>query len=800
MHRDFAYAWRQLWRAPGFTVGAVVVLALGIGVAASMYSVVNTALLRPLPYGHPARLLKLELPRNAGNLDGELMLPLVRAWQQRLHDFASLGYARGSMATLRTSSRTDFVLQQHVSQQLLSTLQIRPRLWRGFNAADFHQHALVAVLTYPLWTKDFGGRRNVLGEQIKLGDQAYGIIGVLPPQAMFPMGYDGIFTPLDPTAKDLSWKNADSEFNVIGRLRPGRTPQEAQAELSGVEASIARAHSQATEHALARNYRDELSGPVRPALAALGWATALVWLIACLSVAGLLLTRFASRRRELAVRQALGASRFELMRPLLAESVLLAAMAAALGWGFAEGGMALLQHFLQSRMPDGFNHVAVSGSALWGLAAATVVAVLIIGWIPALLAARAPAQAGLREGGNAASASRGQPRLRDLLVIGEIALALLLLAGAGLLLRTVYALRSAPLGFSTRNIVSTPLIFPPTMFAQRNFVSSFEQPLLRRVHALPGVEATALTSVIPLEQGFRMTIYIGAEDGRPALNAQFRLTSPEFPQVFGIPMVRGRFFDPAVDTPQSPKVVVVNQTFAREYFGGQPAVGQQLGHDSKVTVVGVLADVHGAAIGQPAQPLLYFSSSQLKPGGDFYQMSQFSDLAVRSRTTSASTIAALRTLLHQMAPDVAAAHFSTMQEIVTDSIGNQIFAARLLTLFALAALAIALAGLYGLLAYAVTQRRREMGIRMALGARPEQVRALVLGGAAWRIGMGIVIGLALALTIAKILSAYLYGVTARDPLTLVAAAILLALCALLAAWFPARRAAAVPPAETLRAE
>lgn len=799
MGRDFAYAWRQLRRAPGFAVAAVVVLALGIGVATAMYSVVNTALLRPLPYGNPQRLLKLELPRNGGNLEGKLSLPLLRAWRPRLRDFASVGYSSSNMATLRTHSQTDFVIQQKVNAGLLPTLAVRPWLGRGFSAADFSQNAPVAILTYSLWKSDFGGRRSIVGSQIKLGETGYTVIGILPPGVAFPMDTDGLLTPFVPTAGDFSWENASSMFEAIARLRPGVTLDQARAELNGVEAEIARQHPDVPRHALARNYRDELSGPIRPAISALGWATALVWLIACLSVAGLLLTRFARRRRELAVRQALGASRGELMRPLLAESVLLGAMAAAVGWGFAEGGIALLQHFVHSRLPNGFNQVAVSGSALWGLAAATVLAVVVAAWVPALLAARSPAQTALREGGNAASASRGQSRLRDALVVGEFALALLLLAGAGLLLRTLYSLRSVPLGFSTRNIVSTPLLFPPDMFAHRNFVTSFERPLLRRVDALPGVQRAALTSVIPLEHGFSMSIGISPENGRRAIYAQFRLTSPGFPQVFGIPVVRGRFFDPSLDTPSSPRVIVVNQTFAREYFGGH-AVGQQIGHKNPLLVVGVIGDVHGTAIGQPAKPLIYFSSSQLKPGGGLYGMASFTDLAVRSRASSASTIAALRSLLHQFAPDVAGENFETMQQVVADSIGSQIFAARLLALFALAALAIALAGLYGLLAYAVTQRRREMGIRMALGARPEQVRGLVLADAAWRVGLGIAIGLALAMALAKILSAYLYGVAPRDPLTLTAAAVLLALCGLAASWFPARRAAAVPPAEVLRAE
>ncbi|MGH9485430.1 MAG: ADOP family duplicated permease, partial [Terriglobales bacterium] len=718
----------------------------------AMFSVVNTVLLRPLPYFQPQRLRMIELPRSDGDIDGNVSLPLVQAWQKQLHDFQSIACVGGIGVSLEGKGRTDFVDAATTSTNLFATLGAHPLLGRLYSARD--ENKAVAVLSYTIWQKDFAGKRSIVGQPIRAGGKTYTVIGILPEGINFPVGWPSLYTPMAPTAQDLSWTKSSDALQVFARLRPGISPAAAQAELNGVEARLARAHPDTPKQASLRDYREELAGPVRPALNALMGATALVWLIACLSVAGLLLTRFAARRRELSIRAALGAGSVRLAREAFAECILIALGACAAGWALAEGCVALAAPFMQSRLPAGLNNITVSGSALWGLAGVTVVSVLLIGLLPALLAARAPAQTGLRDAGRSASAGRGQARLRDSLVIGETALALLLLAGAGLLLRTLYAMRSVPLGFTTRNLVTTQLMLPGDAFAKRDVVTGFYRPTLEKVEHLPGIEAAALTTVIPLERGMDMTMQMSRK-GKSTINAQLRMTTPGYVKVFGAHMVAGRFFDATLDTPTSQQVTVVNQAFVRRYFPGQHLVGHTLNGKKKgLAVVGVLANVHDAAIGQPAEPEMFFSTTQLFPGTGLYGMATgFTDLAVRTRLPEAAITPALRQAVHDVAPTAAVEGFMTMQQIVSDAMGSQIFAARLLGVFGLAALAIALAGLYGLLAYAVTQRRREMGIRMALGASPQQIRTLVLSGAAWRVAIGIAIGLALTLALAKVLSA-----------------------------------------------
>ncbi len=783
--RDVAYAVRRLGRSSGFLAAAVIVLALGIGVGTAMFSVVNAALLKPLPYRQPERLMSLR----AGGRFGGVSLPVIQAWRTRLYGFAAIGFWTASMTTLRHASATDLVENIAVSNNLFPLLGIAtPGAWGSAPNA--------VILSHALWHLYLHDAPGILGQAITLDGKAYTVAGILPAGVSFPPHNAALYTLFQPKATDLVWGKAQAHLRVIGRLCPGVAPAEAQAELRSVEASLARAHpapAGAPKQGVASSYRRGLEGALRPAIAAVSVATALVWLIACFSVAGLLLTRYARRRQELAVRRALGAARWQLIRPLLVESAAIGLLAAGVGWALAAGGLALLGHYLQRELPVGLNHVSASGTALAALMGITALSVIVAGLIPALLASHAPAEAGLNDAATAAG-GRGQSRLRDGLVVGEIALALLLLAGAALMLRTIYALRSVPLGFSTRNIVTTPLSFPRGMFAHRDMVASFDRPLLERVRALPGVEYVTLCSTIPLETNFQATM---RWDGMTK-SAAIRLASPDFPKVFAIPLLHGRWFDPQRDTLHTPQVAVVNEAFAGKYYPGQHLIGsKQFGYP----IVGILANVHGRAVGLPAQPTIYFSTTQLGPGHAFYGTASYStDLAVRSAAPPAAIIAGMRAVLHKLAPEVAPQGFLTMQELVDRSIGQQIFAVRLLTLFGLAALAIALAGLYGLLAYAVSERTRELGIRMALGAERRDIVRLVLGRAAWLVALGAAAGLALAWELSHLVAAYLYQVPAHDPWSLAAAAVLLAACSLAAAWLPARRAAQVNPIEALRAD
>lgn len=805
MGPDLHFALRQLRRNPAFAATAVLVLGLGVGVATAMFSVLYGVLLRPLPYLHPEQLVSLSFPSNNANAVGMVSLPYVQDWQRQSRSFEQIAYDAPRLATLQTSADTEEILAEGCSWNLFATLGVRPRLGRGFLPDDQTGRHNVAVLSDALWHELFAAQPNIVGRHIQLSHADFTIVGVMPPGFTFPLGDAGLWTPYAPAPGFAG--RGDFTLEAIARLRPGVSAAAAQAELSAVQAVIVHAHPEEHDRTQVwvRSYAAGVVAGVRPALLALGGAVALVWLIACFAVAGLVLTRMAARQRELAVRAALGASRRRLARQLLAESLCLGGLASLAGLAIAAGALAALRHLLLQRLPGGMS-VTLSAPVLLGLAALTLVSVLAVGSVPALWLPRAAAQASLREG--ASTASRGQARVREALVVAEIALALLFVASAGLLLRTLFTLRAVPLGFATDNLITTALVMPSGRFDHENMVQVFDQPLLQRLQALPGVRAAALTSVVPLEPGFTMTGRFEFVD-RPHLpdsqqpQGDVRFSSPDYAAVLGIPILHGRFFDARRDTPTSPMVLVVNQAFAARFFPGQDAVGQQiaLGKKRAATIIGVLANVHERALNMPPAPVMHFSTTQLSPSDGFYPMATaFGDLAVRTRGPAAGAIGEIRAALHAVAPDVAPQGFSTMRQLVADSMGSQILGARLLGLFSLAALVIALAGLYGVLAFAVAQRRRELGIRIALGAQPARILRLVLGHALALLALGLALGLVLALACGRVLAAYLYHVPDHDPATLALAMLLLAAAGLAAAWLPARQAAQVNPVEALHSE
>ncbi|HEY8056116.1 MAG TPA: ABC transporter permease [Terriglobales bacterium] len=807
---DLRYGARQLRRNPAFTLTAVLVLGLGMGVATTLFSVMHAVLLRPLPYAHPEQLVTIAEPRGDAPGFWSSSHPDVLDWRSGNHSLAALAFYGLNAATLRNDSTTLLVGDYPASANLFSTLGVRLAAGRTFTPGEMASHAAVAVISHHLEQKWFAGQ-PALGKTLQLDGKPVTVIGVLPAAMRFP--YDqpaDVWTPYVTSAPD---DRGQSGLLVIARLRPGVSLAAARSEISALQAALAQRYGNLhlPDRVEMHRYVDQMQGAARPALGGLGVAVGLIWLIACASVAGLLLTRMAGRRRELGVRTALGAGRGRILRQLLSESLLLGLLAGGAGWLTAAlllGALRpwILSHVAAFGVPAAA--VAINPATLGVLLAATLLSVILIGLAPAWMGVRTPVTAGL--GDRSSGVSRGQARLRNALVIAEIALALLLLAGAGLLLRTLYALQQVPLGFSGTNVVTTRLHVQPHRYQSQSIYQTFEAPLLERLRALPGVQAAAITSTVPLAQGVSLKGKFGIV-GRPNLKAEdqpegdMRYTSPDYPRVFGIPMERGRFFDAALDTPTSQAVAVINQAMAARYFPGQNPVGQEitLGKKQTATIIGVISDVRETAVGLPPGPEIHFSTTQLAPHGSapFYNIgSHFVRVAVRGSGNPAALIPEIRAALHTVAPEVAPDEFDTMRQVVADSLGDQTFAARLLGIFALSALAIALAGLYGLLAYTVAQRRKEFGIRMALGAGRAEVAGLVFRQAAWLVGWGAAIGLALALGLTRLLAAWLYGVPARDPYTLAAVSLLLAACGLLASWFPARAAARVEPVIALRSE
>lgn len=683
---------------------------------------------------------------------------------------------------------------------LFATLGVQPRLGRGFDSSREGTDPAIAVLSDTLWHKLFQADPGVVGRLLSVDGIAHRIVGVMPPGFGFPHMTADLWVPLEApkeTGMMAQQARAEADLGIVARLRPGVSVAQAQADLSGIQSSIAQQYGKLdlASGVTSMRLHDARVASVRPTLLAIAGLVGLVWLIACAAAAGLLLTRLAARRRELAVRTALGAGRTRLALQLLGECALAGCTACLLGAALACGIIAGLGRFLVSRLPNGMA-VHADGRVLLGLLTLSLLSVCLACALPVWLAARPPAT---WRSGSLTTADRSQTRLRDLLVIAEVAVALALLTGAGLLLRTLHDLRRIPLGFATDHILTATLEIPPLAFAHRDVHNALDQPLLARLRALPGVQAAALTTSLPLDPEMAIAMHVYGK-GKPR-TLHLAWVSPGYLSVFRTPLLRGRFFDAALDTPGSVQEVVINQAAAREFYPRQNPVDQYLLGGRNYRIIGELSDAHSAGPTVPDAPMILFSTSQLKLKGNMYNAAaMFRQVALRSSLPPAELSAGLRSALHEVAPEVAVGKVETMNELVAQSMGDQIFAARLLVLFALATCAIALFGLYAVLAYTVAQRTREIGVRMALGAAQGQIAILVLRRAAILISLGIGAGMAMALASSRILAAWLYGVPPRDPLTLAAAALALLLAGGAAAWWPARRAASVSPLIALRSE
>jgi predicted permease len=552
------------------------------------------------------------------------------------------------------------------------------------------------------------------------------------------------------------------------------------------------------------NLHELLVSGVRPALRALEIAVALVWLIACFNVAGLFMARIAARRTEIAVRGALGSGRLRILSQFLTESLSLSCAGALVGLGLAELMLQLFRRMLHKALPLSQNiHL---NWAVWTiLIALTLVTGLAFGIFPAMVATRSPLEQGLKSGGRNSSADRTQKSLRNLLLVGEIGVSVALLVGAGLMMRTMYALRHVGLGFRTDHIVLTSLTVPSYVYKDRNLNSSVWEPLLDSVQHLPGVQTAALSTVMPIGHAVELkTIVYSTEWTKGNVDAVVRAASPELMHTLGIQMRSGRFFT-AQDAAGTMPVTVVNQTFVNSYLGGGNALGKQIRFGrfpSTATIVGVIADIHQDSVEDPSRPELYVCMAQLKSGNSLYVplIGTVLDFAVRTQAAPGAMIPELRHRIRQMNPNLAVGDFTTMTQAVEDSLGSERLAAVVTGIFGGLALLITIVGLYGLLSYSVTQRTREIGIRMAMGADRSRVIQMILRQAFTLLAFGIIVGLGVAVWCTQLLHRFLYGVSQNDPWTFVLVPGLLLVFGLLATFFPAKRASTINPVQALRAE
>lgn len=822
--QDLKYAFRQMRRAPGFAGTVIGTLALGIGAAAALFTVVDHVLLRPVPYKDAGHLVAVAKSTKRGPTGTMIpSWPDIEQWIAQSRSFESIAYwtGMGPHDFLVNEPVSVEISGESVSLNLFKTLGVAPKIGRDFNSASAGADADTAVISDVLWRGIFAGDKNILGRRIRINDSLYTVIGVMPPGFTFPAGaldFPQIWVPADPARdqaqiKQANGKSIPSFYSVMARLRPGVTLAAARTEMNVIQARVAASYKDAdsrkdNREAVVTAYAQTLvPAGGQKALLELFGASLVLWLIAMVNATNLLLARSTARQREIGLRGALGASQGRLLLQILVEGLVLSCAASLLGLGLAIASLKLLARQLKDHLPLGAPSLMPDGWILLGLLAMTIVTAAMATLWPAWRAASAPIEPALRQGGQQAGTGRRQHLLRGLLVSAEIALSLTLLVSCGLLLRSIYALRQVPLGYRTDHILVAQLDVPSYRFNGRNVVEALYKPLLVRVGQTKGVDAAGLMSEVPLGHGMRLEFSLNSEGGKPPLSAVLKLASPDVQRLFGMRMLAGRYFS-SEDTPNSDAKVVVNRAFALAYAPDKHDLASVLGmtmwelkKDRPLHIVGVLADERQVSVAAPARPEVEICVCQMTPDVGAYGMVSFGmSLALRTERPQEEMIPQLREILRQATPELERADITTMDQVVEDSYGSQRLAAHLLEGFGGTALLLCISGLYGLLAYIVAQRAHELGIRIALGARRGNLLWLVLRQAGTMLVSGVVAGAVLAWLSARLVRSFLYAVSAHDGWTLASAALLLCGCGFVAAYIPARRAARVDPMVALRAE
>jgi predicted permease len=817
--RDLRYCVRSIWRSPGFAVTVIGTLALGIGAAAAMFTVVDSVLLRPLPYADAGRLVLLHEGDRTGRAMWDVPWLDVDEWTRRSRSFDEMAFAGSLGGRNYIEGNATAVQMQGItaSSNLFDVLKAQPGMGRVFDpeppSMAIGKNAGKVVLSYPVWQAAFGGDTGVVGKVAHVNGKPYTVIGVMPRGFFFPRidpNTAQVWLPaqLGESDKERSYNSAN--YEVVGRLRKGVTLEAAQAEMDAIQKTIAPEYTDEDlrkDHnvvSLVRFGDTLIDADVKKALLALLAASGVLWLIAGVNGMNLLLARGSVRQREIAMRGALGASRRRVMQQMMIEGLVLSTAAAVLGVGLALAGIRVAEKTAPARLGlDLTPHVNLTLlAALCGL---TLLSALLSTAWPSLIAVRAPIETALKQGGLQAGTSRRHHLLRGALVAAEIAMSLTLLVVCGLLLRTIYTLRHVPLGYRTDHIIVANLNIPSYRFTNQNMTQALYVPLLERAQHLHGVDAAGLMSEVPLGKTFHIMLSLRMNGDQ--ISAELKPVSAQIQRIFGFKMLAGRFFNDQ-DSPNSQSVAVVNPAFAALYAPNKHDPNSILGtkvwnlrKNSPAYVVGVIDNERQQAISEPSQPEVEVCLCQITPDAGIYRPSTIAmDLVMRTERPTAEMIPELREILRQASPELGTARITTMDQIVEDSYGNQRLAAHLLEIFGGSALLLCIAGLYGLLAYVVARRTRELGVRIALGAPRGNLLWLVMRQAGAMLLVGVAIGSGLALASGRLVRGFLYGVSAHDGWTLAGAAALLFACGLIAAYVPARRAASVDPMEALRAE
>ena len=806
--QDLRFALRQFRKNPGFGLTAVLMLALGIGASVAIFAFVDAALIKPLPYADPNRLVA---PTETIAAFGRANLSYqdYTDWKRMNKVFASLDVFTGTGYLLRTPTGTEPVPAARVSDGFFRTLGVTPVLGRDFYAGeDQPKSPKTVLLSYTAWQRRFGGRKDVIGETVSLSGVPMTVIGVLPASFHFaPRGSAEIFAALQPD-DPCDMRRSCHSLNGIARLKDGVTVEAAQADMSAIAKQLESQYpdSNRGQGASVITLTEAIVGDIRPILLALLGGAGLLLLIACVNVSSLLLVRSEGRKREIAVRGALGASPSRLAAQLFTEGLALVAMGSLLGLAAAAGAIQVLSRLISKEMMSQMPYlagIALNGRVVGFAVVISVIAVLLFSLTPILRLSSSGSGAEMRNGlaeGSRGSAGTLWRRFGANLVVLELAIAMVLLVGAGLLGKSVYKLLHVDLNFQPDNVAIVQVALPDAAYSKDPQVIAVEQEILRQVSALPGVTSVGIGNLIPLS-GNGNTDWIRFE-GKPydgthnEVNA--RDVSVNYFETLQAKLIRGRFFNESDDATR-PLVIVINKSLAKKYYPGEDPIGKRIGDGaltpkSMRTIVGIVDDVRESSLDTDTLPAEYQPFKQ--------STDTFFGVVARTSQDAGSVLPAIDAVIRKIDPGIGTQDESTMVQRINASQTAYLHrsAAWLVGGFAALALLLGVVGLYGVIAYSVSQRTREIGVRMALGAQRASVYQLILKEAGWLTVFGIAAGVACSIGAGTLIRSLLFGVTAWDVSTLGAVAGLLGVCAMLASYFPARRVASVNPVEALRAE
>jgi putative ABC transport system permease protein len=809
--QDFRYALRQLRKSPGFAAVAVITLALGIGFNTAIFSVVNAVLLRPLAFADASRLVRIWHVPPEKSFPGMTTFPVSAAnyldWERQTQVFDHMAIYSYHGFTVTGGDKPEQLSAGAVSSGFFATLGVQPILGRVLSPEeDQPGRSHVVVLSYRLWQEHFGGNPGIVGHDINLDGQPYLVAGVMPSNFQFP-DFAKMWTPMAWTDQERAVRGEHHSI-VIARLKPGVELKQAQAEMNTMSDRLQQQYPDDDKGwgAVVVPMQQDLVSDVRPALLVLLGAVAFVLLIACVNVANLALAKTFSRQKEIAIRTALGATSVRILRQILTETVLLALSGGALGLAFAHFAVRFIVAFLADKLPHSIE-VGLDSKVLIFTAVISVITGIVAGVLPAWRLTRRDVNQALKQGLGRTDADAGGHRTRSVLVVSEVALSLILLIGAGLMIRSFQNLRNVNPGFDSRQVLTMSVMVSRAKFPSPDQAISFFDRVLQRVRSLPGVESAAVIDNIPLTGGSHQPIAI---EGRPVVpmseqpEVDVRLVSAGYMSAMHIPTLRGRGLSDT-DVAGRPAVVLVSESMARQFWPGEDPVGKRLTltfyPEAIREVVGVVGDVKLDSLDEMRpSATLYFPLDQVSVPAAGGWRSFPMTLLVRSRSGSGELASAVSNAVHEADRDIPLVDISTMDELVENSLSQQRFNMLLLGAFAALALLLAAVGIYSVLSYSVKRSVREIGIRLALGAPVGEVLRMVVFEAMKPTLLGVAIGTAGALALGRVLSSLIFGVRPTDPLTFVAVAALLAAVALVASIVPAYRATKVDPMVALRYE